>query len=345
MIGLPFNMNNYDVSVIIPVYNSEEYIESTLISVVEQCDVLYEIIIVNDGSKDQSLHIVTRVLSEYDIPFKIINQENKGLSSARNRGLFEATGKFICFIDSDDIIQPNHLSNLLNAAISNDLQIVFSSYEVTYLKNRKGYKTYSSVSLLIYDHLDFLTRFSLRKIKPHLCTFMFSNQFLKINNLRFHDNLRFGEDNYFFWNLIYCNPIIGFLDSQTYKYLQRDNSLMSKQNIEVVVKFNNELKDLLVRYSQADSTNFIYYIEGYVRATIGSLRAFARQSQYRNQYQKLQSEIYKNGRLTFDEVTISTPVLKSKELKLLYFLSYKFNLFFYIIKLYDSLIIFRRKII
>ena len=104
-------------SIIIPVYNVEKYIGKCLDSIMNQTYKDYEVIIVNDGTKDHSMEIV----KDYDV--KVINQKNQGLSAARNRGVKEATGDYILFIDSDDYIEKDLLKEL-NKSLKNNPDLV-----------------------------------------------------------------------------------------------------------------------------------------------------------------------------------------------------------------------------
>lgn len=110
------------VSVIIPVYNVEEYIEKCLDSVVNQTLKEIEIIVVNDGTKDNSMKKIEKYFSDSRI--KIINKQNGGQSSARNAGLAISKGEYISFIDSDDFIEEKMLEELYNESENTD--IVFS---------------------------------------------------------------------------------------------------------------------------------------------------------------------------------------------------------------------------
>ena len=94
-------------SIVIPVYNVEKYIKKCLDSVANQSFKDYEVIVVNDGTKDNSMDIV----KEYD--FKVVNQKNMGLSEARNTGVKSSTGEYIIFLDSDDYIEKDLLKDLL----------------------------------------------------------------------------------------------------------------------------------------------------------------------------------------------------------------------------------------
>ena len=103
------------ISVIIPIYNAEAYISECLQSVGNQSYKDFEVICVNDGSPDNSADICQRFVNK-DKRFRLINQENGGVSSARNRALKEAKGEYVCFVDSDDVIDKLYLENLNNLA-------------------------------------------------------------------------------------------------------------------------------------------------------------------------------------------------------------------------------------
>ena len=116
------------ISVIIPVYNAEEFLSECLNSVLEQTHQNFEIICVNDGSTDGSLNILNS-WALYDKRIKIINQENQGQSAARNKGLDVARGKYIFFLDSDDFIHPQTLEAAHYWAEKNKTPITAFLYE------------------------------------------------------------------------------------------------------------------------------------------------------------------------------------------------------------------------
>ena len=111
------------ISVIVPVYNVEEYLEECLESIKRQTYTDIEVILVNDGSTDGSKEICERYC-EKDSRFKLVNQENKGLSGARNRGMLESKGEFISFVDSDDVLKEDMLEQLMKQMTSEDIDIV-----------------------------------------------------------------------------------------------------------------------------------------------------------------------------------------------------------------------------
>lgn len=119
------------ISVIVPVYNVEKYLEECLDSIQNQIYTDIEVILVNDGSTDNS-EVICEKYCEQDKRFKLINQKNQGQSSARNVGVEASTGEFIAFVDSDDIIKINYLEKLMQY-MTEDIDIVESKFSV--LKN------------------------------------------------------------------------------------------------------------------------------------------------------------------------------------------------------------------
>ena len=136
------------VSVIIPVYNVEDYIEKCLNSLLQQTLDDIELIIVNDGTKDLSIEKI-QYLVDSNKNIKLINQKNSGLSAARNTGLEYAEGEYVAFIDSDDYVESTFLEELYIAAIEDNLDISMSGYKKLkvnkYEEKERNYKLYNTV--------------------------------------------------------------------------------------------------------------------------------------------------------------------------------------------------------
>ncbi len=121
-------MSNPLISVIIPVYNAEEFLESSLRSVMDQTYKNLEIICINDGSTDNSLSILQRMKGE-DKRIRVISDVNHGAGAARNTGMDHATGDFIFFFDSDDLLKKKMMEILVKTALKNDTDIVLFGYQ------------------------------------------------------------------------------------------------------------------------------------------------------------------------------------------------------------------------
>ncbi|MEE1156222.1 MAG: glycosyltransferase family A protein, partial [Methanobrevibacter sp.] len=107
-------MDNIKMSIILPVFNEQDYIQATLDSIINQNFNDYEVIVIDDGSTDNTLEIVKETLENSSIANQIIHQDNKGVSAARNKGISLACGEYMVFVDGDDCISTNHLKELYN---------------------------------------------------------------------------------------------------------------------------------------------------------------------------------------------------------------------------------------
>ena len=124
--GYKHRRAEYDLSIIIPVYNVERYIEECLNSIISQItNYKYEVILVDDGSKDNTANLIKPYLADN---IKLISQKNFGQSIARNTALYESSGKYIMFVDSDDVLLPNAIQGLMDAAKNNNADISEGSY-------------------------------------------------------------------------------------------------------------------------------------------------------------------------------------------------------------------------
>ena len=117
------------VSVVVPVYNTEKYLDICLNSLVNQTIDDIEIIIVNDGSTDNSIKIIKKYMKQYPEKIVLLDQKNSGISVARNNGISIAKGEFIGFVDSDDFVELNMYENLYNAIKNTKSDIVVCDYK------------------------------------------------------------------------------------------------------------------------------------------------------------------------------------------------------------------------
>src|SRR5471030_870825 len=114
-----------NVSIITPVYNVERCIEKTINSIINQSSKNFELLLIDDGSKDRSIEIAENLLINSDVNYRIISQENGGVSVARNKGIKEAKGEYICFLDSDDYIHKEYIKLMYEKASTCNCDLVF----------------------------------------------------------------------------------------------------------------------------------------------------------------------------------------------------------------------------
>lgn len=267
------------VSVIVPVYKVEKYIEESIRSICEQDYPNIEIILVNDGTPDSSVELARKVAINYSITLSIVNRENGGLPSARNAGIKVATGEYLCFIDSDDMISVNHITDLVNACNKYKTKVAYADFQLTYESNRGGEPSSHNVASSI-AHNVLLKGFLVRSLKIHCCALLIDRKYLMEHNLWFNENLRYGEDIDFMWRLFPTLDAIAYTGNRTYLYLQRSGSLMTSQSIERVVTLLDTFKitadQLLLEYP--DDKNVLKYLYG--KAALAFYRTFAETSSY-----------------------------------------------------------------
>lgn len=238
---------NVKVSVIIPVYNVEKYISRCLDSVVNQTLKDIEIICVNDGSTDNSAKIAQQYAAT-DKRISIINQENKGLSAARNTGMKFTTGKYISFIDSDDWIDPDFFEKLYNAAESCEADAACAEIKRPHDSGKNPYKLKFDKQSVLSSVSD---KYNVLEI-PRKC-YVWNKIYLKKEierqNLHFIEGMMF-EDVYFTTRYLYnCKKIIT-VPGVCYHYWANPKSisrdLKDKHQIDLIaaradfIKFSRE---------------------------------------------------------------------------------------------------------
>ena len=116
------------VSIITPVYNVEACIERNIKSIINQTCSDFELLLIDDGSQDRSIDIAKELLEKTELNYRIITQENAGVSAARNRGIKEASGEYITFLDSDDYFEDTFIEKMYNKAKETSCDVVFCDY-------------------------------------------------------------------------------------------------------------------------------------------------------------------------------------------------------------------------
>ena len=217
-------------SIIVPVYNVEKYIRKCIDSILKQTYKNFEVIIVNDGSTDKSMDIV----NEYtDKRLKIINQENKGLSAARNRGAGLASGDYIVFIDSDDYIEPQLLNMIQKSTINSAEIIRFQARMVDeYSKVLVDMPEKSFEGLNGIDAFSIISSF---KLVENAWCYVFKKDYYIKNNYCFKEGT-YHED-FGLIPLVIINAVcVNSINYIGYNYVQRKGSIMNDNNYKKEVK-------------------------------------------------------------------------------------------------------------
>ena len=213
-------------SIIVPVYNVEKYIKKCLDSIESQTYKEEEVIVVNDGTKDNSMDIVNK----YNV--EIINQKNKGLSEARNEGVKKAKGDYILFLDSDDYIEKDLLKEL-NKSLTNNPDLVRFQIREVFEDNTK--KDYNEEPFLNKDGVEAFSILCKYNFVENAWAYLYKREFYLKNKFSFKKGA-IHEDFGLVPLVIMKSKIVNSISYIGYNYLQRENSIMSEKNYEKTKK-------------------------------------------------------------------------------------------------------------
>ncbi|MCI8637061.1 MAG: glycosyltransferase [Clostridia bacterium] len=228
------------VSVIVPIYNVEDYIEQCLETLVNQTLEEIEIILVNDGSKDNSEKIAKQYKEKYPNKITYLEKENGGLSDARNFGIHHAKGEYIAFLDSDDYVELVMYEEMYKIAKKEDSDIVECDFYWEYPN-----KTKIDTGIVYQGKQE-----ALEKIRVVAWNKLIKRELLEQTKIQFPKGYLY-EDIEFTYKLIpYCNKF-SFLKKTCVHYRQRENSIINKQNKRTKEIFD-VLEHVITYYKQND---------------------------------------------------------------------------------------------
>ncbi len=203
-------------SFIIPVYNSERYIIKCINSILNQSEKNFEIIIVDDGSSDDSVKLIKQLKSD---KIRILSKKNGGLSSARNYGIKYVKYDYIWFVDSDDYIEQNALHELLKI-------IKRKKYDVIAFQH---YKDFSGKKVIIKDDGDRKSMHQNILVNTSACTKIFKASFFKKHGFKFPEG-KIYEDLALIPFVLSCAESFYYLECPLYNYVYRNNSIMNTKS-------------------------------------------------------------------------------------------------------------------
>lgn len=234
------------ISVIIPVYNVEKYLEKCLKSVQNQSYAHFEVILINDGSTDSSLKICEAFIKK-DKRFSVLTKENGGLSSARNLGLKKIRGKYVTFVDSDDYLSEHYLKHFVSG-IESEKSIVCSKFLLVdengvFLSKRQRIQE----KKLIFSKEEGIKEILLQNKMDH-------SAWGKLYPISFFENITFPDGKLFedmgttYKLLALANEVV-FLDEYDYYYLQQPNSIMNSsfnlKKLDIIDMSKEMIKDIV----------------------------------------------------------------------------------------------------
>lgn len=249
----------YKVSIIVPVYNVENYIERCLNSIINQTLDEIEIIIINDCSTDNSINIIQQYLNsiEHNKEIILINKKyNEGVSKARNDAINISRGEYILFVDSDDWIEFNMVEKMYNLAKYKNSDLVICNAYIDYengktkplelnFENNKKYENNTLIGDLLSQN---------KNLQGHPWNKLYKTDIIKCCNLKYNEKMSLYEDFVFNIDFLLSSNTALFLEDKLYHYIQRNNSLartVSERNIldtnRMIIEIKNKLDKINIK--------------------------------------------------------------------------------------------------
>lgn len=224
------------ISVIIPIYNSEKYLNDCLGSVVNQTLTNIEIICINDGSTDGSGDILREYASK-DNRFITLNQSNKGQSVARNVGIINAKGKYIYFLDSDDMIVPDALETMFFECVTNNLDVVYfdgksifesATLEEKHSRYKTSYQSKFSTNSVLSGAIMFAKMRENNSYRVQSCLYLIKTDFVQKENILFPEGI-IHQDNVFMFKTILIASRVKLIKEELFIRRVRANSTVTRE--------------------------------------------------------------------------------------------------------------------
>jgi len=261
--------NKPKVTIIMPVYKTEQYIEEAIQSVLKQSYKNIELLCVNDATPDAAFEICKKYQEKYSWIRLIENNNNRGVEYTRNHGLDVMTGEYVLFLDSDDTISGDMLERMVDVAILDDSDFVMSAYSMMvdgkekpvivntemHIPKTMSIKVFSG---LLLDPIEW-------KILCCVGTKLYKASLIQSNSLRFDRKYKYNEDGGFILSFLKACQKISFVNEPFYKYRIRNaGSTMSSYRpnmFQSIIKVNELLRDILVRNNVFECKKELYFMK------------------------------------------------------------------------------------
>ena len=241
------------VSIVVPCYNVEKYVEACINSVILQDYKNWECILINDGSKDNTFNLL-KDFENRDRRIRVLTQENAGLSATRNRGIDDANGAFLYFLDSDDILSKDAIGILVASYQNNDIitaittKASFSEGNMTNVSRlqhpKEGTITFEN------KHFEVLRRTMETGLTPVAQNRLYAKAFIDQHELRFKSGILHEDELWFFETMLYARNV-KFIDHETYFYrIDNQDSITSNVGDRNLESYIQVMEEICNKYSQ-----------------------------------------------------------------------------------------------
>lgn len=247
------------VSVIMPVYNCEKYLADSIKSVLAQTFTDFELIIIDDGSKDKS----RKIIEEYslkDTRIKAFYNKNHGVSFTRNYGIDHANGEYIAFIDADDIYDNKYLEEMFSVIINEDADLVCCDLIMGYNANTFDAqdKNLKYNTICISNEKNSFKRAIDLGMGISASTKIFSTELINKYSIRFNEKLSYGEDMFFCWKMFLVSKNIFYIPEKLYFYRLSGDTAVLRYHDSLYEKYKNSYRDML-DFAEENSLNDEYF--------------------------------------------------------------------------------------
>lgn len=260
-------MQKIKISIIVPVYNTEKYLRRCIDSILQQTERAIEVILVDDGSSDESGHICDEYAVK-DNRVVVIHQNNAGVSTARNRGIDVANGQYIGFVDADDWIEPVMYSRMLEEAIADDTDIVMCDAVTVYTTEKKEMDTIAQLLKNTNLNKEDLVPELLLEMAGSACRCIYRAGLIKDNRIEFPLDVKFSEDRVFnLYAMGHANKI-KYIKEAYYQRLMHAESAVHSFHADYLerIKKSSEAINKAIKEAWGDSS--LYY-NAYLSQLVG----------------------------------------------------------------------------
>lgn len=279
------------VSVIVAIYNAEDYLERCVNSLLSQTLVEFEILLINDGSTDNSKTICDNYAIK-DNRIRVFHKKNGGVSSARNLGIEEAFGEYTIHLDSDDYTEPEMLEKMYNYAIETNCDIVIADFFV----ETKEKQIIKKQLVNEFDNTKIIKQILEGDLHGSVWNKLIRTSFYKSLNIKFESSLSYCEDMLFNIECFMNNPKVGKIDEPFVHYIQREDSLITILNEETFIQSFKLIKILENKLGQSYQVSINFFKLIIKRRMIISDLFSAKE--IKSKYAEADKYIFKNKNLT-----------------------------------------------
>ena len=265
-------MGNELVSIVVPIYNVENYLRQCLDSIMGQTYQNFECLLINDGSPDHSADICREYVSK-DSRFKYFEKKNGGVSSARNLGIEHSKGDYITFIDADDWVDSDYLEVLYTTLLEEGADITVSTYKQFNIKDgcfyihsfQRGYEKKIFTGSELIDKLQLLSSFD--HSYSSVCGKLVKS--VRVENIRFNEETTLGEDMEFWYKLFLISDKVVYINKDTYIYRTSNDEYKHFELEKIRSDIQQRLNFLAVLVARGmsvtsyvdDLINYLYFLE------------------------------------------------------------------------------------